>query len=192
MIVNLIYTGKMPKPLTPTSSQEIIAISPPISFRSKTNDPKNGNMKGIPFGITKPDAPSQSKTISHMSNYASSSRPTPSSTSNSSSSTTLPNPITFQPNAELRGKIIEHVKADKYLQQIGHVPTPGDKFNSRLRSGKDMTKDKGKRKEREEEVERERKRLLCGNGDGEGSRERTTQRMVCVPSIHKIICIPHW
>lgn len=163
----------MPKPLTPTSSQEIIAISPPTSLKPNFNDPSNSTRaRGIPFGKQKPAAPSQSKTISHMSNYASSST----SKRTSDSSTTLPTPKTFQPSVELRGKIVEHVKADKYLQQIGHVPTPGDP--SRLRNTGENGKGdkKGKRKEREEEVERERKRLLAGDGDG--NRERTTQRMV--------------
>jgi hypothetical protein len=174
----------MPKPLTPTSSQEIIAISPPTSLKPSYNDPsKSTRARAIPFGKQKPAAPSQSKTISHMSNYASSSKPS------SNTSTTLPTPKTFQPSIELRGKIVEHVRADKYLQQIGHVPTPGDP--SKLRSTGDNVKSdkKGKRKEREEEVERERRRLLAGDGDG--NRERTTQRMVCplldlltLPTIH--------
>jgi hypothetical protein len=160
----------MPKPLTPTSSQEIIAISPPTALKPRCPSSKPSLSKSIHFG--KPAAPSQSKTISHMSNYASSSTSKPSS----DSSTTLPTPKTFKPGVELRGKIVEHVKADKYLQQIGHVPTPGDPTN--LRSGDQIGRGdkKGKRKEREEEVERERKRLLAGDGDG--SRERTTQRMV--------------
>ena len=161
----------MPKPLTPTSSQEIIAISPPISLKPSRNDPgKMARARAIPFG--KPAAPSQSKTISHMSNYAST------STSNCTpdSSTTLPTPKTFKPSVELRGKIVEHVRADKYLQQIGHVPTPGDPSRLRTTGGTRGDDKKGKRKEREEEVERERKRLLAGDGDG--SRERTTQRMV--------------
>jgi len=77
---------------------------------------------------------------------------------------------------ELRGKIVEHVRADKYLQQIGHVPTPGDPSKLRNTGEIGRGEKKGKRKEREEEVERERKRLL--QGDGDGNRERTTQRMV--------------
>jgi len=163
----------MPKPLTPTSSQEIIAISPPTSLKPSFNDPsKSTRARAIPFGKQKPAAPSQSKTISHMSNYAS----TSTSKSTSNTSTTLPTPKTFKPSVELRGKIVEHVRADKYLQQIGHVPTPGDP--SKVRNTGEIRKDdkKGKRKEREEEVERERKRLL--QGDGDGNRERTTQRMV--------------
>lgn len=71
---------------------------------------------------------------------------------------------------------MEHVRADKYLQQIGHVPTPGDPSRLRTPGGTKGDDKRGKRKEREEEVERERKRLLAGDGDG--SRERTTQRMV--------------
>jgi hypothetical protein len=169
----------MPKPLTPTSSQEIIAISPPTTTKSNHNVlNKPSYSKALSYG--KPIIPSQSKTISHMSNYASSSRPTPSSGSNT---TTLPTPHTFQPSNELKGKIVEHVRADKYLQQIGHVPTPGDprsKSGSKLDDKKGIRSvgDKGKRKEREEEIERERKRLLSGHEDGEGSREKTTQRMV--------------
>jgi hypothetical protein len=164
----------MPKPLTPTSSQEIIAISPPTSLKPNFNDPSSSTRaRGIPFGKQKPAAPSQSKTISHMSNYASSST----SKRISDSSTTLPTPKTFQPSIELRGKIVEHVKADKYLQQIGHVPTPGDPSKVRTTADNGKGEKKGKRKEREEEVERERKRLL--QGDGDGNRERTTQRMVC-------------
>ena len=69
------------------------------------------------------------------------------------------------------------MKADKYLQQIGHVPTPGDPSKSRGTGEAGRGDKKEKRKEREEEVERERKRLLAGDGDG--NRERTTQRMVC-------------
>ena len=163
----------MPKPLTPTSSQEIIAISPPTSLKPSFNDQGiSTRARAIPFGKQKPTAPSQSKTISHMSNYAS----TSTSKRTSDSSTTLPTPKTFQPSIELRGKIVEHVRADKYLQQIGHVPSPGDP--SRVRSTGEIGRGdkKGKRKEREEEVERERKRLL--QGDGDGSRERATQRMV--------------
>jgi hypothetical protein len=110
-----------------------------------------------------------------MSNYASSST----SKRTSDSSTTLPTPKTFKPSVELRGKIVEHVKADKYLQQIGHVPTPGDPSKVRSTGEDGQGIKKGKRKEREEEVERERKRLLAGDGDG--NRERTTQRMVCSP-----------
>jgi hypothetical protein len=108
-----------------------------------------------------------------MSNYASSST----SKRISDLSTTLPTPKTFQPSIELRGKIVEHVKADKFLQQIGHVPTPGDPSKVRNTGDSGKGDKKGKRKEREEEVERERKRLL--QGDGDGNRERTTQRMVC-------------
>jgi hypothetical protein len=167
--------GKMPKPLTPTSSQEIIAISPPISFKSNYNDPgKSIRSKAIPFGKPTAPSPSQSKTISHMSNYASTSNPI------TSTSTTLPTPKTFQPSIELRGKIVEHVRADKYLQQIGHVPTPGDPSKLRITGEDGKGLKKGKRKEREDEVEKERKRLL--GGDGDGSRERTTQRMVRSPS----------
>ena len=171
----------MPKPLTPTSSQEIVAISPPTYLKPQRDDPiKPIPIKAVSLPLRKPIEPSQSKTISHMSNYASSSRPTPIPGSGSST-TTLPTPHTFQPNSELRGKIVEHVKADKYLQQIGHVPTPGDpsKFLQRDKRGV-SDKGKEKRKEREEEVERERKRLLSGT-DGEGNRERTTQRMVRLP-----------
>jgi hypothetical protein len=114
-----------------------------------------------------------------MSNYASSS--ISSSSALASSSTTLPRPRTFQPSSELKGKIEAHVRADKYLQQIGEVDTPGDP-RSRSRGidserMKDKDKAAGKRKMREEEVEKERKRLA---GDNEGvDRERTTQRMVC-------------
>ena len=166
----------MPKPLTPTSSQEIIAISPPIHFKSQRDGPvKRTPIKAVSLPLRKPIEPSQSKTISHMSNYASSSRPTPIPGS-STSTTTLPTPHTFQPNSELRGKIVEHVKADKYLQQIGHVPTPGDPSKLRGTGEIGRGEKKGKRKEREEEVERERKRLLAGDGDG--NRERTLQRMV--------------
>jgi len=164
----------MPKPLTPTSSQEIISISPPTSLKPSCNDRgKPIRTRAIPFGKQKPATPSQSKTISHMSNYASSSTFNPSS----NTSTTLPTPKTFKPSIELRGKIVEHVKADKYLQQIGHVPTPGDPSKSRGTGEAGRGDKKEKRKEREEEVERERKRLLAGDGDG--NRERTTQRMVC-------------
>jgi hypothetical protein len=183
----------MPRPLTPTSSQEIIAISPPTSLKPNFNDSSNSTRaRGIPFGKQKPAAPSQSKTISHMSNYASSSTCKPSS----DTSTTLPTPKTFQPSIELRGKIVEHVKADKFLQQIGHVPTPGDPFKVRTTGDSGKGDKKGKRKEREEEVERERKRLL--QGDGDGNRERTTQRMVCslldlltLPTLH-IIADQKW
>jgi len=107
-----------------------------------------------------------------MSNYASSSTSNPST----NTSTTLPTPKTFKPSIELRGKIVEHVRADKYLQQIGHVPTPGDPSKLRGIAEIGRGENKGKRVEREEEVERERKRLLAGDGDG--NRERTTQRMV--------------
>jgi hypothetical protein len=114
----------------------------------------------------------------------------------SDTSTTLPIPKTFKPSVELRGKIVEHVRADKFLQQIGHVPTPGDP--SKVRSTGEIGRGdkKGKRKEREEEVERERNRLLAGDGDG--NRERTTQRMVCslldlltLPTLH-IIADQKW
>jgi hypothetical protein len=176
----------MPKPLTPTSSQEIIAISPPTSLKPSYNDPSESTRaRAIPFGKQKPAAPSQSKTISHMSNYASTSSSKPSS----NTSTTLPTAKTFKPSIELKGKIVEHVKADKYLQQIGHVPTPGDPSKPPSTGEVGRGEKKGKRKEREEEVERERKRLLAGDGDG--NRERTTQRMVrllldvlTVPNLH--------
>lgn len=153
----------MPKPLTPTSPQEIIPISPPIKVDLK---PKISSFQSRSTMSLKPQLASASKTLSHMSNYASTSTRTPDSENRS---TILPTPHTFQPSAELKGKIIQHVRADKYLQQIGEVPTPGDPgSSSRLER-------KGKRKFREEEVEKERLRL---EESGMG-RERVTQRMVC-------------
>jgi hypothetical protein len=108
-----------------------------------------------------------------MSNYAST------TSGSSSSSTTLPQPKTFQPSSELRSKIADHVRADKYLQQIGEVDTPGDPSSVR-RSVEERSKDRvgSKRKIRQEEVEKERKRL-AGEAEGKMDRERTTQRMVC-------------
>jgi hypothetical protein len=163
----------MPGPLTPTSSQEIIPISPPTTSHHKSKQSIAGPSKTpnpTPFRSQQPIT--VSKTISNMQNYASSSRPSPSE----SNTTTLPRPHTFKPSSELKGKIADHVKADKFLQQIGHVPTPGDSRGRVEDPSKRTDRDKGKRKEREEEVERERKRLA----DGEANRERTTQRMVCL------------
>lgn len=111
-----------------------------------------------------------------MSNYASTSTSTSQSHSRASSAscsrtTTLPKPHTFKPTPELKGKIVQHVRADKYLQQIGEVATPGDPGSrEEVEGGKKV----GKRKAREEVVERERKRL---EHSGMG-RERVTQRMV--------------
>ena len=158
----------MPGPLTPTSSQEIIPISPPTTSRAKDRGGPSKTSSSTPF---RSEPITVSKTISNMQNYASTSKPT---SSESHSNTTLPRPHTFKPSSELRGKIADHVKADKFLQQIGHVPTPGD--SRRVVEDKGRIKVKGKRKEREEEVERERKRLA----EAEGNRERTLQRMVRV------------
>jgi len=155
----------MPGPLTPTSSQEIIPISPPTTSRAKDRGGPSKTSSSTPF---RSEPITVSKTISNMQNYASTSNPT--SSECNSRTTTLPRPHTFEPSSELRGKIADHVKADKFLQQIGHVPTPGDS----RRVVEEKGKGKGKRKEREEEVERERKRLA----EAEGNRERTTQRMV--------------
>jgi hypothetical protein len=176
---------KMPGPLTPTSSQEIIPISPPTTSIPSSKQSIPGPSKTHTSTPFRSQPITVSKTISNMQNYASSSRPS----SSESNTTTLPRPHTFKPSSELRGKIADHVKADKFLQQIGHVPTPGDSHSRRgvEDQGKRRDKDKGKRKEREEEVERERKRLA--GGDGEGNRERTTQRMVCL-GFHLVLPIP--
>lgn len=165
----------MPSPLTPSSSQEIIAISPPT--RRSPIKRKPNVIPQPSLSASGPTSTSTSKTLSHMSNYAST------NSGSSSSSTTLPQPKTFQPSTELRSKIADHVRADKYLQQIGEVDTPGDPSSVR-RSVEERSKDRvgSKRKIRQEEVEKERKRL-AGEGEGEGegrmNRERTTQRMVC-------------
>jgi hypothetical protein len=134
-------------------------------------EPENTKKTSIQFGK---ETIITSKTISNMSNYA--------STSSSdkaeciTTSTTLPTPITFQPTLELKGKIQEHVRKDKFLQQIGHIPTPGDGINTSMnRSGGVRDVKRGVKRLREEEIEKERSRL----GEGEGTnRERTTQRMV--------------
>lgn len=159
----------MPQPLTPTSSQEIIAISPPAKHK-----PAKGHPTPTPLDL-KPKLASASKTLSHMSNYASTST---SRKSSSAQSTTLPTPHTFQPSPELKGKIVQHVRADKYLQQIGEVDTPGDPKRSRSpaeAAGAGAEGQRGtKRKLRQDETAKERVRL----DDLGMSRERVTQRMV--------------
>lgn len=102
------------------------------------------------------------------------------------------------------------MRKDKYLQQIGEVPTPGDPVvkvdekdggeaeasgESRERDETEDSKDRkdrtetkssvslGKRKARAEEVEKERKRLE----EGGMSRERVTERMVRVDCVYPFI-----
>lgn len=195
----------MPTPLTPTSSQEIIAISPPRNTESTMKKrPILSRPKGAPSSLAQKPATAVlgSKTISHMSNYASSSTspslpsalqdtssteskvPSVHGSGSGSRSTTLPRPHTFRPSSELKGKIADHMRADKYLQQIGEVPTPGDPVSSRrvktktessgLGAGVGKVERVSKRKEREEEVNKEKARL---EESGIG-RERITQRMV--------------
>lgn len=84
------------------------------------------------------------------------------------------------------------MRADKYLQQIGEVPTPGDPLrgiktkSSEAGDRGEIKEEKsvkvGKRKAREEELGKERSRL---EESGLG-RERITQRMVSGCFLHTI------